>query len=228
MRKLVRNLLLLGLFLAGSAYAVSEYFASVRKEQPVYLTLSQPSPLVQGKIEIVEFFWYGCPHCYKYEPVLATWARKHADTVTLRRVPAGIHEKQLPHQKVYYTLAALNRLDDLHRASFAYIHDRNKALNSDASIDNFAREQGIDPGAWRSAFNSSAVLEQAMAATRLQRAYQAAHVPSVAIGGHYLTSPSMVGMSLPYIGQTDEMRYEATEKLMDELLLKVKMERGLQ
>ena len=228
MRKLVRNVLLAGLFLAGAAYAVGEYFASVRTQQPVYLTLSQPSPLVQGKIEIVEFFWYGCPHCYKYEPVLANWARKHADSVILRRVPAGMHEKQRPHQKVYYTLAALNRLDDLHQASFAYIHDKKKTLNSDTSIDNFAREQGIDPATWHGAFNASAVLEQAKAATELQRTYQAERVPSVAIGGRYLTSPSMVGMSLPYVGQTDEMRYKATEKLMDELLLKVKMERGLQ
>jgi thiol:disulfide interchange protein DsbA len=222
MQKIIRNLLLACLFIGGCAIAVSNYVSSVRREQPIYIALEQPSPSVQGKIEVIEFFWYGCPHCYQYEPVITKWARKHADVVTLRRIPAGLHDKQILHQKLYYTLAALNRLGDLHQASYAEIHDQERALNSDATIASFAREHGIDPVAWRAAFDSDTVRDEATGATALQRAYQATHVPSVAIGGRFLTSPSMVGMSLPYLGQTDEQRYEAVEKLMDDLLLQVK------
>lgn len=226
MWKIVRYLLLAGLLIGGAAMVVSDYISSVRREQPVFIALQQPSPSVQGKIDVIEFFWYGCPHCYKYEPVLTRWARKHADVVTLRRIPAGLHEKQFLHQKLYYTLAEVGRLGDLHQASFAHIHDNKQALNSDTTIANFARDHGIDPAAWRTAFDSDTVRDQATAATALQRAYQATHVPSIAIGGEFLTSPSMVGMSLPYLGQTDEQRYDALEKLMDDLLLQVKNKRG--
>lgn len=226
MNKTLRILLAACLFLAGGALAVTEYFSQVRREQPVYLALDPGTPPKDGRIEVVEFFWYGCPHCYKYEPVLAEWVRKHGDAVTLRRVPVGLHEKQVPHQRLYYTLDALGRLGDLHQASFAHIHRKQQPLSSEAAIARFAQEHRIDPAAWDAAFRSDAVLARARAATALQKSYRVERVPSVVIGGRYMTSPSMVGMSLPYLGQTDEMRYAATEKLMDDLLERVKKERG--
>lgn len=225
MRLTKLNIFLLILLVAGALAGLAAYlFASVRAAQPPYLTLENTARQPAAKIEIVEFFWYGCPHCHKYEPVLAAWVQKHADQVTLRRVPVGLHQRQVPQQKMYYAFDALGKLDALHPAIFEHIHVGEKALNTDAAILQFATSRQLGEAQWRGAYESAGVQEQVRAATQLQRDYKVERVPSVVIGGRYVTSPSMVGMSLPYLGQTDEIRYRATEKLMDELLGKLLQE----
>lgn len=229
MRVTKLNIFIACLLLVVAAIAgIGRYLSGVRMEQPAYLTLAPTlPPMPPGKIEVVEFFWYGCPHCRKYEPVLEAWARKHADKVTLRRVPAGLHEKQVPQQKMYYAFDKLGRLDEMHRVIFDYVHVGNKALSTDENIGKFAQSHQVSKEQWQAVYDSASVQARVHAATQLQRDYKAERVPSVVIGGRYVTSPSMVGMTLPYLGQTDEMRYQAVEKLMDELLLKVQHERNM-
>ena len=83
-----------------------------------YQRLSQPQPTDTGKkVEVLEFFWYNCPHCHAFEPHLAEWAKKQGDRIVLRRIPVGFRESFAPQQKLYFTLEIMNRLD-LHRAVF--------------------------------------------------------------------------------------------------------------
>ncbi|CDG85924.1 thiol:disulfide interchange protein DsbA/DsbL [Janthinobacterium agaricidamnosum] len=213
------------LLLAGLAAAWSVYFSTVREQQPAYLELPKPAtPASAGKIEVIEFFWYGCPHCYKYNDVLDAWVAKHADRITLRRVPFAVRDKQIPQQKMYYAFDALGKLDDMHALIFEKIHLGHKPLNTDDSISVFAQEQRISKEQWQAAYQSPQVQEKIQEADRLQHDYKVERVPSVVIGGRYLTSPGMAGMKLPYWGQTDEMRYSAAEKIMDELLARVEQE----
>ena len=80
------------------------------------MRLSQPLPVPSdGKIEVIEFFWYGCPHCYQFEPMLETWIKKLPPDVNFRRVPVAFREPFVEHQKIFYTLEALGQLEELHR-----------------------------------------------------------------------------------------------------------------
>lgn len=215
------------LLLAAATTGLFAYLRAASEEQLAYVTLppAQAAPPA-AKIEVVEFFWYGCPHCNKYEPVLAAWADKHAAQVTLRRVAVGLHQKQVPQQQMFYALEALGKLDELHRAVFEQIHQGKQALNTSDSIAGFMQQHGINREQWLAAYDSADVKQRMEKALQLQRDYKVERVPSVVLAGRYLTSPSMVGMKLPYLGQTDEIRYAETGKLLDELLLQLKSERG--
>src|SRR5688500_8958534 len=97
----------------------------------------KPQPVQTGdRIEVVEFFWYGCPHCNNLQPPLEAWVKRKPADVELRRVPAVFRESWLPHARIYYTLEALGEVDRLHQAVYAAIHKNNEdLLNSNATAD---------------------------------------------------------------------------------------------
>ena len=183
-----------------------------------YQRLSQPQPTDTGKkVEVLEFFWYNCPHCHAFEPHLAEWAKKQGDRIVLKRIPVGFRESFAPQQKLYFALEAMNRLD-LHAVVFDAIHQRRMKLNTEPEIMAFIEKQSIDSKKFGETFNSFSVQSKVTRVRQLQEAFRIDGVPTVAIDGQYVTSPSIVGQSMR--GAPEEVLNSATLLVMDALVAK--------
>lgn len=216
--RLLHSLLLiasLGLVSAGANAAPNSPVEGVE-----YQRLSQPQPTESGKkVEVLEFFWYNCPHCHAFEPHLAEWAKKQGDRIVLKRIPVGFRESFAPQQKLYFALEAMNRLD-LHSVVFDAIHQRRMKLNTEPEIMAFIEKQSIDHKKFGETFNSFSVQSKVARVRQLQEAFRIDGVPTVAIDGQYVTSPSIVGQSMR--GAPEEVLNAATLLVMDALVAKKK------
>ncbi|NYT83279.1 thiol:disulfide interchange protein DsbA/DsbL [Alcaligenaceae bacterium] len=156
-----------------------------------YVTIepAQPSDTA-GKIEVLEFFAYTCPHCNALEPLVEKWSKTLPDNVVLRRVPVAFNASMEDLQKLYYSLEAMDRLD-LHPAVFKTIHVQRKRIFDANAITDWIADQGVDRKAFQDVFNSFGVKSKVMRANELAKAYKIDGTPSVAVGGKYVTSPSL-------------------------------------
>lgn len=145
-----------------------------------------------GKIEVREFFWYGCPHCYRLEPYLEAWLEKRPADVAYVRTP-GVARAWVSHAKAYYAFEALGITEKVHRPFFDAIHKGGQTLADVSSIKVFLANYGVDGEAFAKAFNSFGVRTQVENARQLNFRYAVESVPSVTIGGKYKTSASMAG-----------------------------------
>lgn len=152
-----------------------------------YLVLEKPAPVeaAQGKIEVVEFFWYSCPHCNAFEPTLNTWAKALPKDVVLRRVPVAFRDDFVPQQRLYYALEALGLLAKLHAQVFAAIHVDKKKLASAAEIADWAAKQGVDRAKFTEQYNSFSASTKATRGTQLQNAYKVEGVPALGVAGRF-------------------------------------------
>ncbi len=182
-----------------------------------YQVLQAPPP-PPGPIEVVEFFWYSCPHCYEFEPALRDWAARHRRDIVLRRVPVGMRPQQLPQQRMFYVMEALGMGEDADRELFRQIHEADKPLDTQAALATFAAGAGVTPQRFNAAWQSPGVQRRVDEATRLHQAMHVTMVPTVVIGGRYVTSPAMLSATMPMWGQTVAGSHEATVKMMDTLL----------
>ncbi len=155
-----------------------------------YLTLDKPAPTEApaGKVEVVEFFWYSCPHCNAFEPQLEAWIKQAPKDVAVRRVPVSFRPDFEPQQRLYYVLEAMGKVDELHKKVFASIHMEKQALNTPELVAAWAEKQGLDKAKFAEMYNSFTVTTKARKATQLQDAYKVAGVPSLGIAGRYYTS----------------------------------------
>jgi thiol:disulfide interchange protein DsbA len=147
---------------------------------------------VDGKIEVREFFWYGCPHCYRLEPYLEAWLEKRPADVAYVRTP-GVARSWISHAKAYYAFEALGITEKVHRPFFDAIHKGGQKLADESSIKAFLANYGVDGESFRKAFNSFGVRTQVEKAKQLNFRYGVESVPSITIGGKYKTSASMAG-----------------------------------
>lgn len=163
-----------------------------------YLTLARPAPTQAklGQLEVVEFFWYNCPHCNEFEPMLEGWSRRLPKGVVLRRVPIAFRADFEPQQRLYYTLESMGRVADLHKKVFATIHSEKQPLNTPEQIAAWAEKQGLNKEAFSTAFNSFSVSTEVRKASQLQEAFQIDGVPSLGIAGRFYTSAEQA-QSLP-------------------------------
>ena len=185
-----------------------------------YIRLQQPVPTDSGKkVEVMEFFWYNCPHCYQFEPHLAEWIKKQGDHIVMKRVPVGFRESFVPQQKLYYTLEAMNRLD-LHRVIFDAIHASRQKLDREEQIFAFIEKQGVDMKKFTDTFNSFTVQSKVGRVAQLQQTFRIDGVPTVVIDGQYITSPAIVGKTMR--GSSEEAMNSATLQVMDALVAKKK------
>ncbi|WP_345796514.1 thiol:disulfide interchange protein DsbA/DsbL [Castellaniella sp. MT123] len=177
---------------------------------PLFTTLdpAQPSD-IPGKIEVLEFFAYTCPHCAKIEPLVVNWRKTLPDTVVFKGVPVAFNASMRDLQKLYYALDAVGRLD-LNDAVFKAIHEENKRLFKADDIINWVAAQGVDRKSFTDAFNSFGVQTKITRADELAKAYHIDGTPSFAIGGRFVTSPAQTGS---YQGAIDE-----SDKLVKRLL----------
>jgi thiol:disulfide interchange protein DsbA len=148
----------------------------------------------KGKIEVLEFFWYGCPHCHDFEPELSAWIKKQANDVVVKKVPVAFRDELLPHSQLFYALESLGK-SDLHAKVMEAIHVGKKKLLAEAEITDWVASQGVDRQSFLKAFKSFTVISKARSANQIAQAYRIDGVPSVAVQGKYMTSPSIAGGS---------------------------------
>ncbi len=146
-----------------------------------------------GKIEVVEFFWYGCPHCYELEPKLEAWLENKPENVSFIRVPAPLNPKWTVHAQFYYAAEILGLADKLHTPLFKAMHEEKRKLYDKESLIDFAVEQGVDRQKFVDALNSFGVYVKVQNARKLGQRYQLDGVPAIGINGKYKTSGSLAG-----------------------------------
>jgi len=169
--------------------------ANVPVEGREYVKLAQPLPVTTpGKIEVVEFFWYGCPHCNSFEPALHAWASKLPADVEFKRVPVAFRaEPYVAHQRIYYTLEAMGLVDTVHSKVFYAIHNERKRLDDLDEIAAFMGKNGVDVEKFKALYNSFSMQSKLQQARNLAVGYKIDGVPTIGIHGRYLTSGSLAG-----------------------------------
>lgn len=155
-----------------------------------YQTLERPVPTEAGpgQVEVIEFFWYNCPHCNAFEPQFQAWIKTAPKDVKVRRVPVSFRPDFEPQQRLYYTLEALGKVEELHGKVFYAIHTERLPLQTAEPIAAWVEKQGVDKAKFVELFNSFSVTTKVRRATQLQDAYVIDGVPSLGIAGRYLTS----------------------------------------
>src|SRR5450759_5468456 len=137
-----------GLALAGSALIQSPALAQLKPPQAGsdYLVVEKPAAVEApaGKIEVVEFFWYSCPHCNAFEPSFEAWSKRVPKDVMVRRVPVSFRDDFGPQQRLFYALEAMGLLDKLHGKVFAAIHLEKQNLSNASQIADWIAKQGVD------------------------------------------------------------------------------------
>lgn len=156
-----------------------------------------------GKVEVVEFFWYGCPHCYRFEPVLRRWIAQLPEDVAFRRVHVPFQERK--HQQLYYTLLAMGQAEELGMAVFRALHEERRRLDSDKEIIDWAAAQGLDRQAFADHFKSFGVRTAMTRGTREMTDYGVDGVPMIGVAGKYLTAPSLAGSNQAALDLVDKM-----------------------
>ena len=161
-----------------------------------YRATAQALPTEQsGKIEVLELFWYGCPHCYHMEPQLAAWVKNLPKDVYFKRVPGLPQPAWAPMAKAYYAMESLGVLEKLHSKLFEAIHKQRTLRPDDeaATIDWITKQGGLDRKKVEAAFNSFSLNTKLMKAAQIFRASGATGVPALIIDGKYLSSSTMAG-----------------------------------
>ena len=222
MRFLKQACVVIGLGLAALSAAASP---ANPQDGTDYRVLPQAQPTDSGgKVEVTEFFWYNCPHCAAFDPALSAWVKKQGDKIVFKQVPVAFRDSFIPQQKLYYTLEAMGIADDMNKKVFRAIHVDRVAVDTDATILDFVAKQGVDKKKFGDLYNSFGVQTRVRRAAQLQEAYKVDGVPMIAIGGRYITSPSIAGAALA--NQPETMQQAASLQVMDALVQKAAGELG--
>lgn len=154
-----------------------------------YITLEKRAPVEApaGKIEVVEFFWYSCPHCNAFEPKLEAWIKNAPKDVVVRRAPVAFRDSFVPQQRLFYVLEALGKIEELQRKVFYAIHVEKQTLDKEELIAAWMEKQGVDKAKFSELYNSFAVNNKTRRASQLQEAYKVSGVPSLGIAGRFYT-----------------------------------------
>jgi len=160
-----------------------------------FFTLDRPvaTEAGTGKIEVIEFFWYSCPHCFAFEPAFAQWVKNAPKDVMVRRIPVSFRDDFAPQQRLFFTLEAMNLLDSLHVKVFNAVHVEKQPLNTDASILAWAQKQGVDKAKFEETYKSFGVASKLKRAVQLQNDFKVEGVPSLGVAGRFYTDGSLAG-----------------------------------
>jgi thiol:disulfide interchange protein DsbA len=183
--------------LAPAAWAQTTTPAQVMGRLPQagkeYLPLDKPAPVdtPAGRVEVVEFFWYNCPHCNSFEPALDAWMKRTPKDVSVRRVPVAFHSSFAPQQRLYYALEAMGLVERLHAKVFYAIHVERKRLEKPEVIIDWVAAQGVDQAKFTEHFNSFSTNSKATRATQLMTAYRVEGVPAMGVAGRFYTDGTL-------------------------------------
>lgn len=169
--------------------------AAAPKEGKDYIKLGKPASVSTpaGKVEVVEFFWYSCPHCNAFEPQFEAWVKTQPADVVVRRVPVAFNASFVPQQKLYFALEGMNLLPQLHAKVFRAIHVERNGLKTDDAIFEWIGKQGVDAAKFKEVYNSFTVSNQARKAAQLQNEYDVEGVPAMGVAGRYYTDGTKAG-----------------------------------
>lgn len=154
--------------------------------------LIEPQPVETGdKIEVVDFFWYGCPYCNALQPALAAWDQRKPADVVLRRIPVIPRDTWAPHARIFYTLEALGEIERLHPRVYYGYHVEELPMSKPDVMAEWATKNGIDRQKWLDAYSSPEVERKVQRARELTRLYNVQGTPTLVVDGRYLTSGNM-------------------------------------
>ena len=160
-----------------------------------YLSIGTPAPTEAppGKVEVLEFFWYNCPHCNAFEPELAAWLKRMPKHVAFRRVPVAFNASFVPQQRLYFSLEALGLVEKLHGRVFDAIHNQKNKLDDGQAITAWVVQNGVDQAKFLAAYNSFSVETKTKKSVQLQEAYKVEGVPALGIAGQFYTDAGLAG-----------------------------------
>ena len=184
------------LALAASTMASTPAWAqNTFKSGKDYLTLDKPvaTEAGNGKIEVIEFFWYSCPHCNAFEPAFERWVKAAPKDVVVRRVHVAFRPDFEPQQRLYYALEAMNLLETVHPKVFQAIHVDKLPLNTEALIMSWIEKQGVDKAKFGEIYKSFGVATKVRRAVQLQNEFRIEGVPSLGVNGRYYIDGSLTG-----------------------------------
>ncbi|MFY7867568.1 thiol:disulfide interchange protein DsbA/DsbL [Roseateles sp.] len=188
-----------------------------------FLRLAKPLPLAQpGKVEVIEFFWYGCPHCFAFDPTLNAWVKQLPADVSFRRVHVSWNAYNKLHQRLFFALEALGKEAELHERVFHAFQVERLPLDSEKSITELAVKLGLDGAKFSAAFNNFGMNAKCEQANKLSEAYQIDGVPALGIGGMFLTSPSKAGVR----GQSEQLQGKQAIAVADHLINLARQRKG--
>jgi thiol:disulfide interchange protein DsbA len=197
-----------GLPLAGNAQGPA---AAKPVEGKDYLSLDKrvPTDVGAGKIELIEFFWYSCPHCNAFEPQFAAWKKASPKDVVVQRVPVRFRDDFEPQQRAYYVFESLNMVEAMHGKLFHAIHTERQQLSSAQALAAWADKNGLPEKKFIETYNSFGVASKARRATQLQDAFKVQGVPALGIAGRFYTDGSLT--------QTMDRALQVAEYLIGEV-----------
>ncbi|AJX15628.1 MULTISPECIES: thiol:disulfide interchange protein DsbA/DsbL [Burkholderia] len=188
MKKLLSTLLLSLSLAAGFAQAAPS--APVAGKDYEVMKAPQPVSAPAGKVEVIEFFWYGCPHCYEFEPTVEAWVKKQGDKVDFKRIPVAFRDDFVPHSKLFYAVSALGISEKVTPAIFNAIHKQKNYLLTPQAQADFLASQGVDKKKFMDAYNSFSVQGQVKQSAELLKSYNIDGVPTIVVQGKYKTGPA--------------------------------------
>jgi thiol:disulfide interchange protein DsbA len=206
-----RTLLVLACVFLGMAGGAA--FGGVEADKDYKALAQAQAPETAGRIEVLEFFQYGCGHCYDFEPAMRTWKAKKPKDVDFRYVPTVWDESRIPQAKIYYALEALGLVDAFHDKVYEAVHEKRLKLWDRPVLDKWvAQQSGIDAQKFAEAYDSFGVNNRVQRAMQMTKAYRISGTPTVSVAGKYLTGPSF---ALGPNGSPDTARVHA---IIDELI----------
>lgn len=181
-------------FLLSAFFCVPMLAAAAEAEGQGYEALSNPQPTQHpDKVEIIEFFWYGCPHCYSFEPELTAWLKTAPKNVEFIRQPAVFNDTWGKHAKAYFVAEALGVVDKVHADLFDAIQNKKQKLETEDELSDFFAAHGVDKAQFKEAFSSFAVDTKMRQAPVIAGKYGITGVPTVIVNGKYVTSGPLAG-----------------------------------
>ena len=185
----MKKIIVFMMLMAGSALLQAADY----KEDVHYKKLSPQQPESGEKIEVLEFFWYGCPHCYTFEPYVNAWKKSKPDNVEFARVPVIFRPDWEVQARAYYALSNMGIIEDMHGKIFEAMHKQKKRLDTKQKITDFLVSNGVDKAAFEKEYNSFTTDGMVRKAKKKMKTYRIQGVPSMVVNGKYLTSGSMAG-----------------------------------
>ena len=190
-----------------------------------YATLAIPQTVPQGrKVEVLEFFGYFCSHCRSFDPLVTAWANKNKRNVMFKRVPVGTSSGAVAQQRMYYALEAMGKLESLHPAIFKAYQEERLALSSEGEVLAYVVKKGVDKSSFLKHYQSAETTAKVEAAHKVAEAYLIESVPTLALDGRYLTSPSHA-FKRPGTEKTETGLQRAVLAIADDLLAQSLKER---
>ena len=160
-----------------------------------YRKIQPARPLEESTklVEVVDVFWYGCPHCYQFLPYIESWRRDAPDDVSMKRLPAIFRDSWEPHARAYFTAVQLGFIEELHVPVFKAIHGERRSLNTQAELRRFFVEFGVDADQFDESYSSFSVEAKVQTSHQMPRRWGVQGTPSVIVNGRYLLSGSTAG-----------------------------------